>query len=462
MNKIKLVIFDLDGVLCTSREWHYEALNTALESIDPKYVISREEHLSKFDGLPTSKKLKLLTELKGLPENLYNKIWKDKQKATIKIISSDVRPNTRLIEIFNHLAMENYKIAVCSNSIRETTRKILVQLGIMDYIDYYYSNEDVKHPKPSSEMYLRVMIDCNCNPRDTLILEDSHIGRTAVLNSGAHLLPIRTPDDVTLDLIINEINHIEGKTMKKPKWQGGKMNVLIPMAGAGKRFAQAGFTFPKPLIPVNVMGGKPMIQVVVENLNIDAHHIFLVQREHYEKFSLQYLLNLISPDCTVIQVDGVTEGAACTALLAKKYINNDQPLLIADSDHYLEWDSNEFMYSMQADTIDGGITTLTATHPKYSFCRLDENGYVVEVAEKKPISDIANSGQYYWSKGSDFVKYAEQMINKNIRTNNEFYIAPVYNEAIADGKKIKIYPIKRHWAMGDPESLEYFEENYGR
>ena len=107
------------------------------------------------------------------------------------------------------------------------------------------------------------------------------------------------------------------------------MKVLIPMAGAGSRFEKAGYTFPKPLIEVD---GKPMIQVVVENLNIDAQHIFIVQKEHYEKYNLQYLLNLIAPGCEIVQVDGVTEGAACTTLLAKEFINNDEPLLTANSD----------------------------------------------------------------------------------------------------------------------------------
>ena len=105
------------------------------------------------------------------------------------------------------------------------------------------------------------------------------------------------------------------------------MNVLIPMAGHGSRFSQAGYTFPKPLIEVN---GKPMIQVVVENLNIDAHYVFIVQKEHYEKYQLKYMLNMIAPGCDVVQVDGVTEGAACTTLLARNIIDNNEPLVIAN------------------------------------------------------------------------------------------------------------------------------------
>ena len=234
------------------------------------------------------------------------------------------------------------------------------------------------------------------------------------------------------------------------------MNVLIPCAGRGNRFKEAGYTFPKPLIEVS--HNKTMIQMVIENLNIHARHIFIIQKEHNEQYNFKQMLNLLSPGCEVIEVESVTEGAACTALLAEQFINNDEPLLIANSDQYLVWNSNEFMYSMEADNTDGGLATFTATHPKWSFAKLDEHGYVSEVAEKNPISDIASTGIYWWNKGSDFVKYAHQMIDKNIRTNGEYYLAPSYNQAIEDGKKIKVYHIKEMYGTGTPEDLESFQE----
>jgi dTDP-glucose pyrophosphorylase len=199
---------------------------------------------------------------------------------------------------------------------------------------------------------------------------------------------------------------------------------------------------------------------VVENLNMEANYIFLVQKEHYETYNLKYLLNLIAPNCKIVQVDGLTEGAACTTLLAKELIDNDEPLVMANSDQFVEWDSNNVMYSFTADGIDGGILTFKATHPKWSYAKLDENGFVSQVAEKNPISDNATVGVYYWKKGSDYVKYAEQMIGKNIRTNNEFYVCPVFNEAIADGKKIRVKEISKMWGIGTPEDLNYFLENH--
>ena len=197
-------------------------------------------------------------------------------------------------------------------------------------------------------------------------------------------------------------------------------------------------------------------------MNIDAQHIFIVQKQHYEQYNLQYLLNLIAPNNVIIPVSGLTEGAACTTLLAKEFIDNNEPLLTANSDQFVEWDSNEFLYSMQADEVDGGILTFNSVHPKWSFAKTDDDGFVTEVAEKKPISDNATVGVYYWSKGSDYVKYAEQMIEKNNRVNGEFYVCPVYNEAVGDGKKIKTFHIDKMWGLGTPEDLEVFvnEFNY--
>tara|TARA_R110000796_G_scaffold195034_1_gene311488 strand:- start:4136 stop:4849 length:714 start_codon:yes stop_codon:yes gene_type:complete len=235
------------------------------------------------------------------------------------------------------------------------------------------------------------------------------------------------------------------------------MNILIPMAGAGSRFEKAGYTFPKPLIEIH---GKPMIQKVVENLNIEGRFIFLVQKDHYERYALKYLLPLIAPGCEIIQVDGVTEGAACTTLLAKKFIDNDTPLITANSDQFIEWEWDTEDCWSQAFDSDGGMLTFKATHPKWSFAKLGEDGYITEVAEKKPISDTATVGVYHWAKGSDYVKYAEQMIKKDVRVNNEFYVCPVFNEAIEDGKKIKSVPIKNMWGLGTPEDLRYFLTYY--
>jgi HAD superfamily hydrolase (TIGR01509 family) len=451
---IKLIVFDLDGVLVEAKQIHYDTLNQALREVGEEYVITEAEHLSTYDGLKTTQKLEMLTKNKGLHPEFYDDIWYRKQHLTIEAIS-ELNPDLQKIELFKELRNRGYKLVCASNSIRRSVLVMLSKIGIIEYMDLILSNEDVKNAKPHPEMYWKAMSMMGCLPEETLIVEDSPHGLLAASRSRANVLRVDNPNDLEISKIIRKLE--ETKTMSIPKWQGGKMNVLIPMAGAGSRFQAAGYTFPKPLIDVE---GKPMIQVVVDNLNIDATYIYVVQKEHREKYNLDTLLNLITPNCKIVEVDGLTEGAACTTLLAKEYIDNDAPLVMANSDQFVEWDSNEFMYKMIEQKVDGGILTFTATHPKWSFAKVDEYGYVTEVAEKNPISDIATVGVYYWANGSDYVKYAEQMISKNIRTNNEFYTCPTFNEAIADGKKIKTFNIEKMWGLGTPEDLKHYLENY--
>ena len=451
----KLVIFDLDGVLIDSKDYHYDALN---EALGEEYAITREEHVSTYDGLPTTAKLKLLSENKGLPADRYEEIWRAKQENTLHIFKTKVDKDYELMGYFQQLSDEGYKIAVASNSIRNTVKIILLRLGLLEFVDIYVSNEDVVRNKPFPSMYWKCMMALGALPDDTVILEDSHIGRQGALDSKCHLVPIENRSDLN-QAKVDRIKRILQSEKQKVAWESKTMNVLIPMAGRGSRFATQGYTFPKPLIDVK---GKPMIQVVTENLNIKANYTFIVQKEHYEKYSLQHLLNLIAPNCNIVQVDGITEGAACTTLLAKEYIDNDEPLLMANSDQFVEWDSNETLYAFSNGNCDGGIITFPATHPKWSYAKLGEDGYVSEVAEKKPISEHATVGIYWWAKGSDYVKYAEQMIEKDIRVNNEYYVCPVFNEAIGDGKKVRIKEIEKEgmWGIGTPEDLNYFLEHY--
>lgn len=453
---IRTIIFDLDGVLIEAKEIHYTTLNQAILDVtnNSKYIIGWEEHLSIYDGRKTNEKLSMLTEQKNLPDAFHETIWKRKQELTLEALAA-VQPDVRLQELLRKLKEQKYLVACCSNSIRRTVLIALAKLGLIEYMDLIISNEDVKNGKPHPEMYWNAMSTLGVLPEETLIVEDSPPGLLAAARSRASVLRVNNPKDLTLDKVFSILH--EPTQYLKPKWQGGNMNVLIPMAGAGSRFQAAGYTFPKPLIEVN---GKPMIQVVVENLNVDANFIFVVQKEHREKYNLDTLLNLIAPNCKIVETNGITEGAACTTLLAKEFINNDQPLLMANSDQFIEWDSSEFLYKMNEQAADGGIVTFKATHPKWSFAKVNEMGLVTEVAEKNPISDIATVGVYYWAKGSDYVKYAEQMIQKNIRVNNEFYVCPVFNQAIEDGKNVRVFNIPGMWGLGTPEDLTYFLEHY--
>jgi dTDP-glucose pyrophosphorylase len=280
-----------------------------------------------------------------------------------------------------------------------------------------------------------------------------HNNRRFFFWKSANLVGINSEKELTLSLINKSIKEINFKMKKNLIWKDKKLNILIPMAGEGSRFASAGYTFPKPLIEINQ---KTMIQTVIENIAIDANFIFLVREEHEKKYNISNLLNILSPNCKIVFVKSLTEGAACTTLLAEKLIDNSNPLILANSDQYVEWNSSQTMYKFMTKKIDAAILTFESIHPKWSYAKTDESGFVTEVAEKKVISKEATVGIYFWKKGSDYVKYAKQMIKKNIRINNEFYVCPVFNEAISDKKKIVTEKIEKMWGLGTPEDLKSF------
>ena len=448
---IKLIIFDLDGVLYDSKEIHFESLNKAISEHEPKYFISKKDHLNIYDGLPTNTKLELLTRNKGLPKELHLRIWESKQKYTLEMLNK-ISKDTELQKIMQEIKSNGIKIACCSNSVTKTIEKILRNLGIFDYFDFIQANEDVKYPKPYPEMYWNTMLEFGLLPSETAVIEDSAIGRLAALQSGSKTFFVESRKDLNIEFIQNIINTKE-ENSKMNTYINKKMNVLIPLAGAGSRFSEKGYVFPKPLVEVK---GKPMIEVVVNNLNIDANYIFIVQKQHVEQYNIDKMLKLIKNNSEVIEIDGLTEGAACTTLLAKEFINSPNPLLICNSDQFINWNPREMMYNFTSKDFDGGILTFKSTHPKWSYAKVNDANIVTEVAEKKPISDNATVGVYFWKHGSDYVKYAEQMIEQNKRVNNEFYVCPVYNEAIADNKRITIVEIEKMWGIGTPEDLEYF------
>lgn len=444
---MSLIIFDLDGVLVDTKDIHYEALNRALPS-DAR--ITYDDHLNKYDGLSTHAKLDILQSEGCITWAEREQIWKRKQYYT-GLALKQIKPSEELTKIFVWLTANGHQIGVATNSIRVTAFDAVKALGLLEYVSDLVSNEDVVKSKPHPEMYWKIMTHRSAYPEDTYIFEDSSVGRLAASRSGANLVPVGGPEDLTLEFVADAI---QGKR-KSIKWIDKKLNVLIPMAGKGSRFADAGYTFPKPLIEVR---GKPMIQAVVENLNIDANYIYVVQTEHYNKYNLGSMLNLITPGCKIISLGATTQGAAETTLMADEYIDNEAPLLIANSDQLVEWDSNEVMYSFMSSHADAGMLTFKNLHPKWSYAKI-EGGWVTQVAEKNPISDNATVGIYYWKHGSDYVKSVLQMMDKNIRTNNEFYVAPAFNEAIENGLKVKATQIEKMWGIGTPEDLTYYLEN---
>lgn len=239
-----------------------------------------------------------------------------------------------------------------------------------------------------------------------------------------------------------------------------KINIVIPMAGLGSRFSDVGYEKPKPFIDVN---GKPMIVRVLDNLSYpNAHFILVARKEHLVREKVLVALIEKEYNATFISIDKLTEGTACTVLYARKYINNDLPLLIANSDQIIDISIKDYIDDCFKRNLDGSILTFkdVELNPKWSFAKLDTNDFVVEVKEKEAISEFATVGIYLFNKGSQFINSAIDMIIENDRVNNEFYTCPVYNYMIKESAKIGIYNIEFEamHGIGTPDDLKLYLE----
>lgn len=237
------------------------------------------------------------------------------------------------------------------------------------------------------------------------------------------------------------------------------LQIIIPMAGAGSRFAVAGYTDPKPLIPVHDV---PMIKVVIDNLTPTRQHkfIFICQAEHVAAYGLTEKLRRWAPNCEIVEINGLTEGAACTVYAAKDLINPNYPVMIANSDQYVDVDINAYLQMMDEADTDGLIMTMTANDPKWSYISFNDMGRINRVVEKEVVSDEATVGIYNFRSGSQLISAFEEMFRKNLRTNGEFYVAPAYNEIIGQGAHIIHYSIGSEghgmYGLGIPADLQLF------
>lgn len=236
------------------------------------------------------------------------------------------------------------------------------------------------------------------------------------------------------------------------------MQILIPMSGMGRRFAELGYDKPKPLIE---FFGKPMIEHVLTNLGVENTFTLCVLRAHYDADpELFDRLSKMVDRLNIVFVDQVTRGAAETCLLAKKYIDPESPLMIANCDQMMVWDQKAFESWLAESDLDGAMFVFFKDSPAYSYVEVDDRGIAVRTAEKQVISPHATTGIYVWTKGVSFTWAAESMIRKDIRVNNEFYVCPCYNENIAKGDRIGIWKPKEHWPIGTPEDLAYYIEKH--
>jgi len=238
------------------------------------------------------------------------------------------------------------------------------------------------------------------------------------------------------------------------------INLVIPMAWAWSRFAKAWYDLPKPLIDVQ---WKAMFQWATSSFNFlkddyKINYIFIVLQEHIEKYKIDEEIKKVYSDAKIIPLDKITRWQAETVLMAKKYINDLNKLIIFNSDTYTIFDENDF--PIDNKKIDWLISCFESNDSRYSYAKLDNYWYVSEVAEKIVISNYATNGMYYFRRWIDFVNFAEKMINNNELSNWEFYVWPMYTDFIHSWKRVKINSIKENWILWTPEELDYFLNNY--
>lgn len=197
-------------------------------------------------------------------------------------------------------------------------------------------------------------------------------------------------------------------------------------------------------------------------MGLEGNYIFCVKKEHEEKFKIIDHLQKIKPNCKVITIDYQTGGALETILHARQFIDNNEELIISDADHYLDWDSKNFQKNMIEKKLDA--CAMVFPEPRYeeksSYVTLDNNGYVTKSAEKSRISDIALAGLHYFRNGSDFTKFADDVIKKNIKAKNEFYLSLIYNIYAEHRQKVITFPIRKMWPLGDPEEIKQFKKDF--
>jgi HAD superfamily hydrolase (TIGR01509 family) len=436
---IKAIIFDMDGVLVDADAWHFQTLNVALgeRHFAP---ISWPEHLDVYKGLPTRTKLAMLTERKGLDPSWHDAVSERKQALTEALVAEACVPDPEKLEMLRALHARGLRIAVCSNARRESVRRMLAGAGILEHVEFFLSNEDVLEPKPAPEIYATAFARLGVRPSECVIVEDSPVGRAAARASGGVLCPVADPSEVNLYRVLTTVREAD------------QVNVVIPAAGRGSRFAEVGYVHPKPLIDVE---GRPMIDLVLRDLRSVGRPVVLLQEEHIARYRADAVIQHSVASARIVPVRGMTEGAACTVLLAREHIDNASELVLANSDQVVDADVAAFVEAMRESGADGGIMTFRATESKWSFAKTDARGIVTEVAEKDPISDQATVGIYWFRHGAAFVRCAQRMIDADVRTNGEFYVCPVFNELIAEGGVVRTWEIERSQmhGIGTPEDL---------
>lgn len=447
------LIFDLDGVLVEFRHIHKRAFIEAWNATHPEHKITELFHDAHLEARSTRQKTAICSDYFGLPE-ADAAVFEAKQTLTERYLA-DAPVYAKTKEALAWALINGHTISCCSNSIRSTVHASLYKLvPSLDSFSVILSNEDVVHPKPHPEIYKLAVERLGADPAGILVYEDSIVGRDAAKAAGLRVIPVYDSLDITPRFLEYTVAH--GKRPVPPT-----LNVVIPMAGLGSRFQKCGYSTPKPFLPIF---GTPMFKWVIQNivppsLRDRAIVHIIIREEHKDRFMEEKNDERI----LIHTVPELTEGAACTVLTVKDYINTDAPLVVANSDQYLEWDAESFYTCLFHPDYDGVISTFEqpdTSDLRWSYANLDAEGCVTRVAEKEWIGPLATTGVYGWARGSDYVAQAERMIRDNVRVNNEFYVCPVYNVGIVNGQHVRTHNCKKMWGLGVPADYEHFLSHF--
>ena len=461
---IRLVVFDLDGVLVESRDLHYEALNQALEEEAGKqYVINREEHLSVYDGLSTNQKLRMLEVAKGLPRDLHAKVWARKQALTNTLVKKILLPSDHILETVSALKEMGLPVCVASNCIRSSVRTILTHIGLIPHVDVFLSNEDVENPKPAPDIYLRACNIFGVHPSNALVVEDSVKGFEAASRAGCHLLRVSNPGGVTKSALKLRIQELETDTEE--------ILVILPLAGPYPEIWHGNETAEMPLYLADV-AGMSALEVIGQSLRsrrFSVRYIFVVKDSVASAFNIDALCAR-AVDYARLEVVKIKSDSLSSVHTILKIPNEDipdnMPLLIADGHHVPVWLDGQCLDDLLGSPSDGAVTVMQSIDPRFSYVRLntttnrkmqDSNAVIEVTMEGRPTSNLACSGLYFFKQARHFKDAAKIAIKCNRRWLGRFYTAQLFNEMVKCGLMIQAIHLKHCWSLRTVDEIQNYE-----
>ena len=437
----KYYLFDLDGVLINTDNIQYNSTKEAIYNTC-KYDISSKDDINIFKStITTRKKLEYLVNRKVIKDNDVEKIYSLKKSIANEKFEK-ITIDKKKIELFEFLKDNDCKIAVITNSNKNSANIILKHIGIYKYIDYFITNEDVVNSKPHSEPYIKAMIKFGGDINEYIIFEDSEIGLISAHGTGCKVYEVKNSNDVNLDLI-KSLNNINDDI--------SNINIVIPMAGLGNRFKERNFKTLKPLLKIK---NATLIEYAINTLDINGNYIFIIRKNNED---IKNILKKIKKDCKIIEIDYLTEGSASSCYLAKDYINNNNELIISNCDQILEWSSERFLNKTRELNLDCSVLTYLSDSNKNSYIKVDNANLAYKIQEKDVISNNALVGVHYFKKGSLFIKSYEEIYQNRIKIKDEYYISTVCNNLIKDCRvgHVPLNYHEKYHSTGTPE--DYFK-----